>query len=134
MTDWNAQIIEEFRANEGKVGGMFEGGTLLLLHSTGAKTGKERVNPLMYQEVDGGYAVFASKAGAPDNPDWYYNLKANPEAIVEVGTDTVAVEAKEVVGEERDEIFERQKQAWPGFAEYEQNTDRTIPVMVLEPR
>ncbi len=134
MTDWNAQIIEEFRANEGKVGGMFEGGTLLLLHSTGAKTSKERVNPLMYQEVDGGYAVFASKAGAPDNPDWYYNLKANPEAIVEVGTDTVAVEAKEVVGEERDEIFERQKQAWPGFAEYEQNTDRTIPVMVLEPR
>ncbi len=134
MADWNAQIIEEFRANEGKVGGMFAGATLLLMHSTGARTGKERVNPLIYQRVDGGYAVFASKAGAPDNPDWYHNLKANPQATVEVGTDTVAVEAREAVGEERDEIFERQKQAWPTFAEYEQKTDRTIPVMILQPK
>ncbi len=134
MTDWNAQIIEEFRANGGKVGGPFEGGTLLLLHSTGAKTGKERVNPLMYQQVDGGYAVFASKAGAPTNPDWYHNLKANPEAWIEVGTDRVEVKAREAEGDEREEIFERQKRAWPGFAQYEQKADRTIPVMILEPR
>ncbi len=134
MTDWNAQIIEEFRANDGKVTGPFEGGTLLILHSTGAKSGKERINPLMYQKVDEGYAVFASKAGAPTNPDWYYNLKANPEAWIEVGTDRVDVTAHEVVGDARDEIFDRQKQAWPGFAEYEQRAGRTIPVMILEPR
>ncbi len=134
MTDWNAQIIEEFRANDGKVTGPFEGGTLLILHSTGAKSGKERINPLMYQKVDEGYAVFASKAGAPTNPDWYYNLKANPEAWIEVGTDRVDVTAHEVVGNARDEIFDRQKQAWPGFAEYEQRAGRTIPVMILEPR
>ncbi len=134
MTDWNAQIIEEFRANAGKVGGPFEGGTLLILHSTGAKSGKERVNPLMYQKVDDGYAIFASKAGAPTNPDWYHNLKANPEAWIEVGTDRVDVKAREAEGAERDDIWERQKQAWAGFAEYERKAGRTIPVVILEPR
>ncbi len=132
MDDWNAKIIEEFRANDGKVGGMFEGAPLLLLHSTGAKTGQERVNPLMYQPVDGGYAIFASKAGAPTNPDWYHNLRANPEATVEVGTDAVPVRARIAEGEERDAIFLAQKNAWPQFAEYEEKTDRTIPVVVLE--
>src|SRR3954471_17566001 len=94
VTNWNDAIIEEFRANGGKVGGNFEGAPLLLLHSTGAKSGAERVNPMMYQAVDGGYAVFASKAGADTNPDWFHNLRANPEASVEVGTETVAVTAR----------------------------------------
>jgi deazaflavin-dependent oxidoreductase (nitroreductase family) len=91
--DFNAQIIEEFHANEGRVGGMFEGATLLLLHHTGAKSGKSRVNPLGYLSDEGRYVVFASKAGAPTNPDWYYNLKAQPNVTIEVGTDTIAVVA-----------------------------------------
>ena len=94
MSDWNDKVIEEFRANEGRVGGNFEGAPLLLLHSTGAKSGETRVHPMMYQAVDGGYAVFASKAGADSNPDWFYNLKAHPEASVEVGTETLDVMAR----------------------------------------
>src|SRR2546421_7940702 len=92
--DWNRKIIDEFRANHGRIGGPFEGAPMLLLHSTGAKTGKERVNPMMYQQVDKDLAVFASKAGAPTNPDWYHNLLANPRARVEVGTDTYEVQAR----------------------------------------
>jgi deazaflavin-dependent oxidoreductase (nitroreductase family) len=132
MSDWNAKIIEEFRANGGKVGGQFEGAPLLLLHSTGAKTGQERVAPVMYREVGDGLAVFASKAGAPDNPDWFHNLVANPDASVEVGTDTVAVRARVTEGDERSEIWEAQKADYPGFAEYEAKTDREIPVVLLE--
>jgi len=131
--DWNTTIIEEFRANGGKVGGQFEGAPLLILHSTGAKSGAERLAPVMYQDVDGGYAIFASKAGAPTNPDWFHNLSANPSATVEVGNETVAVRARIAEGDERDRIWERQKELYPGFADYETKTTRTIPVVILEP-
>jgi deazaflavin-dependent oxidoreductase (nitroreductase family) len=135
VSDWNAGIIEEFRGNEGRVGGMFEGAPLLLLHHIGARTGTERVSPLMYQAVDGGYAVFGSKAGADSHPDWYYNLMANPDTKVEVGTETVAVAARLADGDEHMQIWERQKTAWPQFAQYERKTSRDrIPVIVLEPR
>lgn len=134
-TDWNQNIIEEFRANEGKLGGQFAGAPMLLLHHTGAKSGKERVNPMMYQQVGDSLAVFASKAGAPTNPDWYHNLVANPRAKVEVGAETREVRARVVVGEERDRIWSTQKHRYPGFAEYEEKTKgvREIPVFVLEP-
>ena len=134
MNETNAGIIEEFRANNGRVGGMFEGAPMMLLHSTGARSGKERVNPLMYQAVEGGYAIFASKAGAPTNPDWYHNVRANPAASIEVGSETIEVSTREATGAERDAIWERQKLNYPNFAEYEQKTDRVIPVIVLEPR
>jgi len=131
--DFNAQIIEEFRANEGRVGGMFEGATLLLLHHTGAKSGKRRVNPLGYLEDDGRYVVFASKAGAPTNPDWYHNLKTHPNVTIEVGTNTIEVVASEAAGEERDRLYRTQAERVPQFAEYEKQTDRVIPVIVLTP-
>ncbi len=132
MTDWNTQIIDEFRANDGVVGGMFEGATLLILRSTGAKTGKARLAPLMYQVNNGGYAIFASKAGATDNPDWFYNLKANPETSIEVGTDTVEVTAQVLGDDERDPIWNAQKKAYPQFAEYEKTSEgRKIPVVLL---
>jgi deazaflavin-dependent oxidoreductase (nitroreductase family) len=131
--DWNRKIIEEFRANEGRVGGNFAGRPLLLLHHHGARTGIERVNPLAYQKVGDTYAVFGSRGGSPRNPDWYYNLVANPDAVVEVGTETIPVRAHVAEGEERERIWERQKQLNPGFAEYEKRTGREIPVVVLEP-
>lgn len=132
--DGNAEIISEFRENAGKVGGPFEGASLLLLHSTGAKSGEERVNPLMYNAVGDGYAIFASAAGAPRNPAWYYNLLANPEVSIEVGTETVNVVARVIEGEKRTAIWQPWKTAMPQFAGYEQLTDREIPVIVLEPR
>lgn len=132
MSDWNEQIITEFRANGGVVGGMFEGKPLLLLHHVGAKTGTKRLSPLGYKALDGGYAVFASKGGAPKNPAWYHNLLAHPDATVEVGADTVEVQAREATGDERRAIWEAWKTEWPQFAEYETKTDRVIPVMVLE--
>lgn len=130
--DWNAQVIEEFRARGGKVGGRFEGMPMLLLHHTGARTGTGRVNPLVYQPVPDGYAVFASKGGAPTNPDWYHNLVANPRTTVEVGTETAEVVARVAGGEERERIWARQKEVAPGFADYEERTARTIPVVILE--
>ena len=131
--DWNARIIEEFRANEGRVGGMFEGRPILLLHHRGARTGTERVNPLAYQDLgDGSVAVFGSKGGAPTNPDWYHNLRANPDASVEIGTGSFDVKARVAEGEERERIWEKQKRDMPGFADYERNTTREIPVVVLE--
>ena len=133
MSDWNNKIIEEFRANEGKVGGPFEGAPLLLLHTVGARTGQERVNPMMYRQVNGGYAVFATKAGAPSNPDWYHNLLANPDASVEVGTNTHRVRARVATPEERSRIWEDQKREIPAFADYERRTSRQIPVVILEP-
>lgn len=133
MTDWNAALIEDFRQNGGRVGGAFEGAPLLLLHSTGAKSGEERVNPMMYQAVGDGYAVFASKMGAPSHPDWYHNLVANPEASVEVGTEHIAVRARVLDAAERDRIWTKQKADYPAFAEYEQKTDRIIPVVMLDP-
>jgi deazaflavin-dependent oxidoreductase (nitroreductase family) len=131
--DWNAGIIEEFRANEGRVGGPFEGQPILLLHHRGAKSGTERVNPLAYQRLDDRtIAVFASKGGAPTHPDWYFNVSANPDASIEIGTETHAVKARVAEGDERDRIWSRQKELMPGFAEYEKKTSRVIPVVVLE--
>ncbi len=135
MADWNQQIIEEFRANEGRVGGNFEGRTLLLLHHRGAKTGTERVNPLAYQRVsDDAVAIFASMGGAAKNPDWYHNVVANPDVTVEIGTETFTGRAHVAEGAERQEIWERQKREWPAFAEYEEKTKgiREIPVVVLD--
>jgi deazaflavin-dependent oxidoreductase (nitroreductase family) len=132
VSDFNTPIIDEFRANAGRLGGNFEGAPMLLLHSTGAKSGKERVNPMMYQAVGDDVAVFASKAGAPTNPDWYHNLVAHPDATVEIGTETRRVRARVAAGAERTRIWEIQKERYPGFAEYERQTDREIPVVILE--
>ena len=129
--DWNREVIDEFRANAGKVKA-FEGKPLLLLHHKGAQTGTERVNPLVYLPVDGNFAVFGSKAGAPENPGWYHNLRANPETVVEVGTETIPVRARVAEGAERDEIWEEQKRVNSNFADYEQKTTRSIPVVLLE--
>ncbi|MEY2588918.1 MAG: hypothetical protein QOJ67_902 [Acidimicrobiaceae bacterium] len=131
LTDWNSKIIEEFRANGGKVGGPFEGAPMLLLHTTGRKSGRERVNPLVYQQVGDDIAIFGSKAGAPTDPDWYRNLAAHPEVTVEIDGETVPMRARVAEGEERTRIFDRQKQAMPGFAEYEAKAGRPIPVVVL---
>jgi deazaflavin-dependent oxidoreductase (nitroreductase family) len=131
--DWNKAIVEEFRANGGKVGGQFAGAPLLILHSVGAKSGKTRVNPLVYQDLGHGrFAVFASKAGAATNPDWYHNLVANPRATVELGVETFDVTATVAQGEERLRIYSTQKQRYPNFAEYERKTKREIPVLILE--
>jgi deazaflavin-dependent oxidoreductase (nitroreductase family) len=132
MADWNQRIIDEFRANGGVVGGPFEGAPLLLLHHTGAKSGIERINPMMYQAVGDDLAVFASKGGAPNNPDWYRNLIAIPRATVEVGTETSEVKARVAEGEERERIWDKQKKDFPGFADYEKRTSRQIPVIILE--
>jgi len=133
--DWNTKIINEFRANDGKVGGPFEGRSLLLLHHRGAKTGVERVNPLGYQLLAAGaMAVFGSKGGQPTNPDWFYNVQAHPDVEVEVGTETIPVTARIPDKAERREIWERQKKDIPQFAVYEKQTTREIPVVVLEKR
>jgi deazaflavin-dependent oxidoreductase (nitroreductase family) len=134
MSDWNDQVIAEFRANQGNVGGNFEGAPLLLLHSTGARSGEERVHPMMYQAVGDGFAVFASKAGADSNPAWYHNLRANPDARIEVGTETIEVTARVLDDAEREPIWAEQKARYPGFADYEAKTDRVIPVVLLERR
>ena len=133
VNDWNTKIIEEFRANGGKVGGQFDGAPLLLLHSTGAKSGRERVNPMMYLADGENLVVFASKAGAPTSPDWYHNLVAHPDASVEIGSRTVAVTARVAEGDTRERLWTRQKQLYPGFADYEAKTTRQIPVVILEP-
>ena len=130
--NFNAKIIEEFRSRGGKVGGMFEKSTLLLLHTTGAKTGKERVNPVAYRPDGDRYVVFGSKGGAPTSPDWYHNLRQNPRAHVEVGTETFDVVARVAEGEEREHIWSAQKRDVPAFAEYESKTTRQIPVIILE--
>jgi deazaflavin-dependent oxidoreductase (nitroreductase family) len=132
--DFNTQVIREFRENGGKVGGPFEGAPVLLLHHKGAKTGTERVNPLMYQQVGDSIAIFASKGGAPTNPDWYHNLAANPDTTIEVGTGTVKVSAREAGPDERGRIWEKQKETYPQFAGYEETSgDRQIPVILLDP-
>lgn len=133
MSDWNQQIIDEFRSMGGRVSGPFEGKPLLLLHHRGAKTGVERVNPLMYRRERDAYVVFASKAGADTNPAWYHNLMANPECRIEVGIDEHAVVAREVHGDERHRLWEAQKAEFAQFADYERNTTREIPVIVLDP-
>ena len=131
MSDWNNQIIAEFRANDGRVGGNFEGAPLLLLHTSGARTDEERVNPMMYLDLDGRRFVFASKAGADTHPDWYHNLVAHPDVNVEVGAETYAATAVPVAGAERDRIYTEQARRYPGFAEYQQKTQRVIPVVEL---
>ena len=133
MANRNDSIIDEFRSNGGKVGGPFEGAPLLLLHTRGARTGQERVNPMMYRADGDRMAVFASKGGAPTNPDWYHNLLAHPRVTVEVGTETREMVARVAAGEERERIWTGQKRDYPGFADYERNTSREIPVIILEP-
>ena len=134
--DWNRRVIEEFRANGGKVGGDMEGSPIVLVHHVGAKSGPERVTPVVYQQLDGdAIAIFASKAGAPHHPDWFHNLVANPETEIELGSETRPVTARVATGDERTRIWEAQKQAFSNFAEYEQKAGaREIPVVVLEPR
>jgi deazaflavin-dependent oxidoreductase (nitroreductase family) len=132
--DFNTAIIDEFRANDGKVSGGFEGAPMLLLHSKGAKSGVERVNPVVYQTVGDDYVVFASKGGEPTNPDWYHNLVANPETSIEVGSETIPVTARVAEGDERERIWSKQKEVMPGFAEYEKKTTRQIPVVILSPK
>jgi deazaflavin-dependent oxidoreductase (nitroreductase family) len=137
MSGWNTNIIEEFRANEGRVGGMFEGAPLLLLHSTGRRTGKERVNPLMYLPAGDHWVVFGTKGGHIAHPHWILNLEANPNATIEVGTETIPVVARVIrEGPERDELYARQVAVRPQFGEYEEKTagHRTIPVIVLTRR
>ncbi len=136
MSDWNAKVIEEFRANGGKVGGNFEGAPLVLMHHRGRKSGREFVSPVMYLAADDDPAtiyVFASKAGAPEDPDWYLNMTAAGTASVEVGTETYDVAVRELTGDHRDVVFAEQARRYPGFAEYEQKTAgvRTIPVLAL---
>jgi deazaflavin-dependent oxidoreductase (nitroreductase family) len=136
MADWNHGIIEEFRANEGRVGGMFEGAPLVLLHTTGRRSGTERVNPLMYlPDGDDRWVVFASKGGDIAHPHWLHNIEANPDTTIELGTETIPVKARVLrEGPERDELYARQAAAYPQFGEYEEKTKghRTIPVVVLE--
>ena len=133
MSDWNKQIIEEFRANEGKVGGRFTNTTLLLLHTTGAKSGKERVNPVAALKDGDRYIIIASKGGAPSNPDWYYNLSANPRVEVEFGTERFAAEAHVASEPERSELYDKVASKYPGFRDYEEKTERVIPVITLTP-
>lgn len=134
MNDFNSAIIAEFRAHGGKVGGPFEGAPLLLLSTTGAKSGERRTTPVMYLPDGERMIIFASKAGAPTNPAWYHNLQANPTATVEVGTETVEVDASVSTGEERERLYSRQAERYPQFADYAQKTTREIPVVALQPR
>ena len=132
--DWNAPVIEEFRANGGKLGGDFAGAPVLLLHTTGAKSGLDRVHPIMYQDLGAGrVAVFASKAGMDTNPDWYRNLVAPPDVTAEIGTETRRFRSRTATPTEREPIWAKQKHDYPGFAEYERKTAREIPVVILEP-
>ena len=132
--DWNKQIIEEFRASDGKVGGHFEHMTLLLLHTTGAKSGLPRLNPSATVKVGDQYIIIASKGGAPDHPNWYYNLVANPQVSVEVGTEKFEALARVTQGSERRALFEKMSTQYPQFAEYQRNTTRVIPVITLTRR
>jgi deazaflavin-dependent oxidoreductase (nitroreductase family) len=131
MSDWNKAIIDEFRANAGKVGGQFAGRTLLLLHTTGAKSGETRVNPLVYIPDGERYVIVASKGGAPTNPDWYYNLSANPEVTVEVGSEKFQAVAQVTAEPERTRLYEKMESVNPGFTEYKSKTTRSIPVITL---
>ncbi len=129
--DWNKMIIEEFRANGGKVGGQFAGRTLLLLHTIGAKSQQPRINPVAYVKDGDRLAIIASKGGAPTNPDWYYNLIAHPEVTVEVGTEQLQVHATVAAEPDRTRLYQQMVAMMPGFAEYEQKTTRKIPVIIL---
>lgn len=130
---FNDRIIDEFRANQGRVGGMFEGTPLLLLHHTGARSGTRRISPLAYLRDGNRFVVFGSHGGAPTNPGWYHNLKAHPEVTLEVGTETLQAVAEEATGQERERLFQAQAERVPQFAEYQRKTERPIPVIVLTP-
>ena len=132
MSDWNAKVIDEFRANDGRVAA-FARQPLLLLTHRGARTGTKRTNPLAYFRDGDDYVVVASKGGAPTNPDWYHNLLANPDATIEVGTEVFVVTARQSDDEERERLWAMITSANPAFAEYETKTDRRIPVMILTP-
>jgi deazaflavin-dependent oxidoreductase (nitroreductase family) len=134
QTDFNQQIIDEFRANGGVVGGRFAGAPMLLLTTTGAKSGRHRITPLVYLPDGDRFVIIASKGGAPRHPDWYHNLVAHPDTTIEVGAETIPVTAVEVTGEERDRLYARQAALRPAFAEYETRTTRTIPVIALHRR
>lgn len=131
--DTNRRIIAEFRANNGKVGGRFEGRPLLLLHTRGAKSQQERINPVAYTRDDGRLVVIASKGGAPTNPDWYYNVVANPQVKVEVGTEQFQAHGEVAEEPERTRLYDKMVEIMPGFDEYRRRTQRVIPVIVLTP-
>jgi deazaflavin-dependent oxidoreductase (nitroreductase family) len=131
LDDFNRNVVEEFRANAGKVGGPFEGGTLLLLHTTGAKSGKPRLSPLASLDIDGKTLIVGSYAGAPKDPAWVHNLRANPNAHIEVGTDAYDVTARELPADERDATYPKIIEAAPVFAEYQAATERAIPLFEL---
>ncbi|CQD25201.1 deazaflavin-dependent nitroreductase family protein [Mycolicibacterium conceptionense] len=131
LDDFNRNVVAEFRANGGKVGGPFEGGTLLLLHTTGAKSGQPRLSPLAYLDVDGKILIVGSYAGAPKDPAWVHNLRANPKARVEVGTDAYDVTARELPADERDATYPKIVERAPVFAEYQAKTTRAIPLFEL---
>jgi deazaflavin-dependent oxidoreductase (nitroreductase family) len=133
MNDFNQAIVEEFRANRGEVGGGFAGRPMVLVHHIGAKTGTERVSPLVYLPDGDVVVVFGSKGGSPTHPHWYLNLVANPETTIEVGGETVEVRARVAEGDERERLWTKQKELMPGFADYEQKAaGREIPVVILE--
>lgn len=132
LSSWNRQIIEEFRANKGKVGGPFEGAPMLLLTTTGAKSGKRHITPLVYLPDNDRLIIFASKGGAPTDPDWYHNLVAHPQVTVEVGAETFDAAAIVLTGEERDRLYNRQAQVNPVFADFQAKTTRVIPVIALQ--
>ncbi|MGV0816137.1 nitroreductase family deazaflavin-dependent oxidoreductase [Mycolicibacterium boenickei] len=131
LDEFNRNVVEEFRANGGKVGGPFEGGTLLLLHTTGAKSGQPRLSPLAYLSVDGKMLIVGSYAGAPKDPAWVHNLRANPKVRIEVGTESYDATARELPDAERDAAYPKIVEAAPVFAEYQANTTRSIPLFEL---
>ncbi len=131
QVNWNQAIIDEFRANSGKVGGRFAGRTLLLLHTVGARSGQERVNPVAYIRDGDRLVIIASKGGAPTNPDWYYNILAHPLVMVEVGTEQFQARAEIATEPERTRLYSQMVAVMPGFAEYQQKTTRVIPVITL---
>lgn len=131
QVDWNKAIIDEFRANSGKVGGPFAGATLLILHTIGAKSGKERINPVAYTTDGDRLVIIASKGGAPANPDWYVNILAHPKVEVEVGTEQFQALAAVASEPERTRLYSKMVEMMPGFAEYEKKTSRVIPVIIL---
>jgi deazaflavin-dependent oxidoreductase (nitroreductase family) len=132
LNDWNAKIIAEFRANGGKVGGSFANAPMVLIMTRGARTGKLRTNPLVCLPDGERLVIFASKAGAPSHPDWFYNLRANPEVTVEYGAETFQARAVITEGDERERLFAEQARRFPTFAEYQAKTTRQIPVIALE--
>ena len=133
VNNWNKKVIEEFRANEGRVGGNFEGKTLLLLHTKGAKSQQERINPVACIKDGDRLAVIASKGGAPTHPDWYYNVVANPQVTVEVGVENFQALASVTEEPERTRLYNQMVEVMPGFDDYRRNTSRVIPVIVLTP-